>query len=282
MKTTMLGIQKLSPGRMGNRLFHYHFLRQIAQKTGIQFFHIQFPEETYFYQMGKRPRGFSLFKKTIEITSREVIQYKPTGFIQFLMEEHQKGADIVFSPPMLGEVFFDYLFFDPNEFVKIKDRFQIDFNHPQEKAVRVGLHFRGTDFPAWNQHAALNFEYYRKAVQFCLDYYGKEEISFALFTDDAAYPAYVSTLEFLKSIQKENIFMGDKTDLPIFDFYKMSQCDVLISSPSTFAIFAGIIGKQKKIIHNKAWLDYATNRNDPFWVNLCQTDHPYYSLWKSF
>jgi hypothetical protein len=62
----------------------------------------------------------------------------------------------------------------------------------------------------------------------------------------------------------------------------MSQCDVLISSPSTFAIFAGIIGKQKKIIHNKAWLDYATNRNDPFWVNLCQTDHPYYSLWKSF
>lgn len=58
----MLGIKKISPGRMGNRLFHYHFLRQIAKKTGIDYFHKKFPDSIYFEEMEKNRNHFGLLK----------------------------------------------------------------------------------------------------------------------------------------------------------------------------------------------------------------------------
>ena len=279
----MLGIKKLSSGRMGNRLFHYHFLRQIAKKTGIDYFHTNFPDSVYFENMRKKAKPFQHFKKTTELTSKEVLSFEPAEFLQFVVQENKKVCDIVFSPPMSGEVFFDYLFFDPNEFIKVKEKFKVPLTSgSSEDKIIIGLHFRGTDFPTWNPNAALKFKYYQAAVNYCLAYFNDREVCFAVFTDDYEYPAYVQTVSFLQSIKHAQICFGDKDDLPIYDFYRMTQCDVLISSPSTFALFAGILGKRKKIIHSKEWLDYAVSRNDTFWVKLSKTNNPYYSLWKLF
>jgi hypothetical protein len=277
----MLGIKKLSSGRMGNRLFHYHFLRQISRKTGIDYFHKRFPESAYFEDMGKKAKLFWPLKKTIRLTSKEVLTFTPDDFLTYIMEETTKGKDIVFDPPILGEVFFDYLFFNPNEFLKIKPQYRKEFPFVSANKKVIGIHFRGTDFPKWNEHAALKLPYYKTAIEFCLNEFRNDNPVFVLFTDDKKYPAYLETIAFLRSLGG-NFYLGETDNLPIYDFYKMSQCDVVISSPSTFAILAGCIGKPKKIIHDKSWLDYAVNRNDIFWLKLSRTSNPYYSLWKTF
>ena len=274
----MLGINKLSPGRMGNRLFHYNFLRQIAKKLGTHYYHIKFPESKYFLGMGVKPKIIPCLQKPIKVNSKDILAKEPGEFLNFINEKIEQGRDVVFEPPILGEVFFDYLFYNPNDFIKIKHNYQIDHSY-ENNQIFIGVHFRGADFSIWNPDAALKFDYYEEALNFCITAFEKKRIVFSLFTDDLEYPAYLRTLLYLNDYE---VILGDPRRLPIYDFYFMSQCDVLISSPSTFAIFAGILGKQKRIIHSKCWLDYATDRNDMFWVRLKETNNPYYNLWKAF
>ncbi len=277
----MLGIIKTAKGRMGNRLFHYHFLRQIAQKTGIDYFHPNLPDSKYFLEMEKKPKPFLLFKKKTILTSREVLNFKPEEFIEFIKNEDKQSKDVVFNPPMLGEVFFDYLFYPPIDFIKIKDEFKINFDFDVSNKKVVGLHFRGTDFKAWNENASLKFEYYQSAIDFCFQELKEDKLVFVIFTDDLNFDTFVKTVDYLKSINAE-YYVSDNKRAAIYDFYQMSQCDILVSSPSTFAIFAGILGKNKKIIHAQGWLDYAVGRNDAFWVKLSDTKNSFYSLWKTF
>lgn len=278
----MLGITKISPGRLGNRLFHYHFLRQVAKKTGLDYFHCKFPESAYFEEMEKVPRPFPhFFKKSIKLTSKDVLSFSPQDFLSFIKLETEKGKDIILEPPMLGELFFDYLFYSPNEFVKVKSQYRKDFQFDSRDKVIIAAHFRGTDFPSWNPCAALKFSYYREAIDFCLEYFRDKNPVVILFTDDNECPAFLEVIDFLKS-QRVEFYTGDNSRLAIYDFYQISQCDVLISSPSTFAIFSSCLGKPKKIIHEKNWLEYMVSRKDKFWVDLNQTKNPYYSLWKIF
>ncbi len=277
----MIGINKITKGRMGNRLFHYHFLRQVSKKTGLDYFHPNLPDSKYFEDMEKKKRPFSLFKKETVLTSKEVLNFKPEELVEFVKKENNIGKDVVFNPPMLGEVFFDYLFYPPEEFIKIKDKFKVDFNFGTENKTVVGLHFRGTDFKAWNENASLKFEYYKAAIDFCLQELKENNLVFVIFTDDLKFDTFTKTVDCLKSLNVE-YYISDNRRSAIYDLYQMSQCDILVSSPSTFAIFAGILGKNKKIIHAKSWLDYAVAQNDTFWVKLLKSESQYYSIWKSF
>jgi hypothetical protein len=277
----MLGIKKIAKGRMGNRLFHYHFLRQISKKTGIEYFCIDFPDAKKFDGMSKTGKVNFRFNKKIRLTSKDILSYQPDDFIEFVKSEDIKGRDIILDPPMLGEVFFDYLFFDPNEFIGIKKEHQKGFEFDVREKKIIALHFRGTDFEAWNKNASLKFDYYKKSIDYCLEYFKNEKIVFVLFTDDLNFQPYTNTVDYLKSKNLE-YHLGDPKGSPIHDFYQMTQSDVLVSSPSTFAIFAGILGKKKKIIHAQSWMDYAIDNNDTFWSRLSETNNPYYKLWKAF
>lgn len=277
----MVGITKIAPGRMGNHLFQYHFFHQITRKLTIEYFQPRFPETNYFENMEKKPRPWKLFRKQLRFTSREIRQYQPDEFLHLITTKTGEGYDIIFDPPLLGEVFFDYTFISPREILSIKEPYRKPLPFETKDKVVIGLHFRGTDFKAWNEHASLSFEYYQKALTYCFDQFRNRSIVCAIFTDDRQFEPFIKTIDFLKSHQVE-CHEGAPDQLPMYDFYQMSECDVLISSPSTFAIFAGCLGKDKKIIHSKDWLDYSLERNDPFWVDLQKKGSPYYQLWKAF
>ena len=277
----MIGISKIEQGRMGNRLLQYHFLRQIAQKSAVDYFHPQFPDEKFFESLEEHKRSFGLFKKTIKMNSKDIIKYSPEEFVNLIKKQDEMGKDIGFYPPLMGEVFFDYLFYPPGDFIKVKKEFREDFKFISEGKIIVGLHFRGTDFKAWNENASLKGEYYINSIKLCLEQLKNQNLIFVLFTDDLNFSAYTDTVDFLKNSHLE-YYLGDIDKPAIFDFYKLSQCDVIVSSPSTFAIVAGAVGKiNKKIIHAKSWMDYSLYNNDIFWVQLTKTNNPYYSLWKS-
>ena len=60
----------------------------------------------------------------------------------------------------------------------------------------------------------------------------------------------------------------------------MAECDYIISSPSTFCICAGFVGRQKKIIHSKKWLENRIKVGDKFWVDLYNGGNEDYSIWR--
>ena len=60
----------------------------------------------------------------------------------------------------------------------------------------------------------------------------------------------------------------------------MSECDYIISSPSTFCICAGFIGRQKQIIHSKDWVEYRLSKDDKFWIDLNNGGNEDYSLYR--
>ena len=136
------------------------------------------------------------------------------------------------------------------------------------------IHFRGTDFHQWNPNAVLGFDYYYDSIE---EVRGLVD-SFALFTDDPNLPSVTMVKEHLSS-QGINFTEGGRENY-INDFSFMSECDYIISSPSTFCICAGFIGKQKKIIHSKNWVEDRASKNDKFWVDLLNGGNEDYSIWR--
>jgi len=172
--------------------------------------------------------------------------------------------------PSLGELFFDNHIISTRTIFKLKEKYNTPSN-------TVAIHFRGTDFYQWNPDAILNEKYYIDAIKSI-----QNIDSVILFTDDMNIPALVEVKGFLN---KEEIpySCGENTsDRSRYsnDFGRMSECDYIISSPSTFCICAGFIGKHKKIIHSKKWIDSRIKVNDKFWVDLYNGGNEDYNIWK--
>lgn len=178
------------------------------------------------------------------------------------------GTDL---PLCLGERFFRCNSIPTRSIFKLK-------NKPDISSNTCAVHFRGTDFHRWNPESILSTDYYLNSIDAIKD----NIVQFILFTDDNN----LNSFNAVKSkLTKENIdfIYGDNTsnrNLFISDFSLMSECDYIISSPSTFCICAGFIGKEKRIIHSKDWVDSRVSKGDEFWVDLNNGGSEDYSLWR--
>ena len=182
---------------------------------------------------------------------------------------NEKVTDML--PPCLGELFFDWYTISTREVFKLKSEYGV----PDKT---VAIHFRGTDFHTWNTDAVLSEDYYITAIDMVSDIDGA-----ILFTDDEYLPSFNRVVKYLEKIGMQYEF-GDNTSNRnnyAKDFVKMTECDYIISSPSTFCICAGFIGKHKKIIHSEKWLDNRKKANDKFWVDLYGGGNEDYSIWKT-
>ena len=84
--------------------------------------------------------------------------------------------------------------------------------------------------------------------------------------------------------------LGTRQDASyIEDFCILSECDILISGSSTFALAAGFVGKEKKIIHSEKFVNqfrdseekwYSNFRNGLFFKDLLNKPNKYYPLLK--
>ena len=147
-----------------------------------------------------------------------------------------------------------------------------DNNHKQ-----VGIHFRGTDFFQWNPKSILDSDYYLDSIKMCLD--SSDELEFVLFTDDHNLESFNNILSFLKSNNiKHRCGLSQITGNFLDDFIDLASSSIIVSSPSTFAISAGMIGNSR-IIHSKKWIEHRISENDKFWVDLQNTSTKFYSLW---
>ena len=149
---------------------------------------------------------------------------------------------------------------------------------PKIETESVAIHFRGTDFFGWNPDAVLGEDYYMNA----LSEIENDVESFYIFTDDETLPSYKGVVEYLNQNNRKVIF-GENTanrNNYIKDFSTISECDYIISSPSTYCIAAGFIGKEKKIIHSEKWIHNRVDVDDKFWVDLNNGGNSDYSIWR--
>ena len=171
----------------------------------------------------------------------------------------------------LGEKFFEW------NTVSTRSIFQLT-DIPEVPKATCAVHFRGTDFYSWNPAAVLDYSYYNDSIDVVKD----DAHHFRLFTDDYSLPSFCGAVE---KLEKEHIGfdLGENTaDRRHFinDFSYMTECEYIISSPSTFCMTAGFIGRKKKIIHSKNWVEDRVGKNDIFWVDLLNDGNEDYSIWR--
>ena len=231
----------MPPCGFGNRLLYYYNLRQEAHKKGCDFFCVPWG-------------GYSLFEGQAKLLG----QYPP-----------QQPYEI--AQLALGEQFFHYSDLSTREIFKLIDK-------PLVESNTCAIHFRGTDFHSWNPNAILDYEYYSNSVDQIKD----SIVAFRLFTDDNNLESYKKIKNKLDNeglIYTEGQNTHDR-QYYIEDFASMTECDHIISSPSTFCICAGFIGNVKKIIHCKKWVMDRSEKNDKFWIDLLNGGNNNYSVWR--
>ena len=171
---------------------------------------------------------------------------------------------IYYLEPCLLEFFHDFSDMSTFEIFKFKN------NIVNNNKIKVGVHFRGKDFYLWDPNAILPTEYYIESIQFVIKEISTDFV-IKIYTDDLNLKSYKDTIEWLNHNQIK-YKLGD-TNNHLEDFKDLSNCDYIISSPSTFCITASLCGNQnKKIIHSEKFVyGYKFNSDyfrDVFWKNL--------------
>lgn len=279
----MIGFIKQPTGRMGNVLIQYCYLRQLAERIETEYFHPTLPYAKYFcgFERKKIPLKKRLTSKRHDVSNQEIEQMGTEKFICDCRERIKKNQIIVLNPPVLGHLF-EFKEENPGKFICLKKE-NIKLDKRKQYDLILGIHFRGTDFKGWNEKASLPFEYYANAIQYLINKYEGIKIGVKIFTDDNNFESYKKTLQYINMCapRLDVIYMSNVQNTMIEDFEELSQCDWIISSPSTYAIMAGLVGKQHKcIIHAKQWVEYAVANGDAFWIDIQKQQVPYYDVVK--
>ena len=273
----MILIDKQTRGRHGNKVFHFNTLMQFSSLVG------QECAAAYWDSCENFETTCPFFIGT-GATAKEVpfddLIYKSS---EELKEKYATGAWKLHTLSLCGP-FFRITKRDPRDFIMLK------YTPTLEGDVSVGIHIRGGDTrgaDGMNCKEIHPPEYYINSIDVVLQEYDKP--TFYLCTDDPDpnFPSYSETLKYLKD-KKVNL-KHDATHDYLTDFAILSQCDVLIAGSSTFVTAAGMIGKHKKIIHSKDFVEqfkdqdqkwYSSFGNGIFFHDLNHIKSEYYNLWK--
>jgi hypothetical protein len=255
----MFFIRNLEIGQFGNKLLYINNLIQISHKYKSNYALPRFKHDIIF---------------DFESISSPVSNYRDVSLTDISNGNFDYDENIDYNlTPCLGDGFFQYDTLNTTEIFKLKSNFLT----PPEDGFIVSIHFRGNDFYLWDPKSILSFDYYVNSIQHVLETY--KNIKFKLFTDDLKLISYTKVKNYF---DQNNIVyeLGKSTD-PISDFVKMSYSDLIISSPSTFCICAGFIGKEdKKIIHSEEWVKYQCDNNSKFWVDFNNGGNKNYKKYK--
>jgi len=262
----MITISELHPGRFGNKILHYNNLAQIAKFLEIDYNSVSCP----VYSSVGVVNSFS-GRCELEIDASLVLSMSKDKFKDLYLDKYINRT--VSLLPCLGELFFH---FNHNT----RDIFNVSkpVHSLTEHTKNIGIHFRGTDFHNWNQQSILSKEYYINCIEDTLDM----GVKYYIFTDDKNLISYKQVIEYLeqKNIDFELGHATRSGEDFMHDFLQLCDTDIIISSPSTFAICAGFMGREKRCYHSKKWVESRKSVDDIFWVELTKNLNKNYILEK--
>lgn len=276
MRVNELGeliIPRVPLGGLGNRLFTYNFALQLSRKTGRNLT-FGFRERNFVFCCD---RSF-LAKFNSNLTHKfsiDDINQNLNEVVEKISSTPSKSYS--FPRNILGSSFGDITEFCPKELFNYTPKY---FKHKDNLVplTSVALHFRGGDFKTWDPAAILSVEYYVKAIEYISESINFASMEIYIVTDDITLPAISKIFSLFRS--KFEIFLPSVPRTAREDFDIMATCDFLVSSPSTFCIWSGIVNSDAKIIHSSDWLARKISTGDRFWVDLAEKPSLFYRVWK--
>lgn len=243
-------------GRFGNRILQYFNLIQLSNFLNVEPSSIKWGGSEYFNIID--------FKNS----NKHKINFNIDMSDDYLLDISKK-YDIVMKN-IMGDLFYRFNKISTFDVFKLKFNSCINYN-----GKKVAIHFRGTDFNRWSDgNGILPIDYYINSIELINKL---DNVRFYLFTDDKKMNNYNKAINYLK--EKKIDYLTSDNNSYIQDFANISDCEYVISTPSTFVICASFMGKKnKKIIHSSKWLDYS--KNDIFWKKLIEGGNNDYKLWK--
>lgn len=244
-------------GRLGNQLFQFNFGLQIARSIGVQFN----LSNNDVFEMCTIPNHFSkrLYlrpRKVQTLDKSSILRHKADFIYESCLKIIESGKTVSLPSGILGEVFFKFFAVNPRDVFIPRMEFSKIENINQDFRNRVALHFRGSDFASWRPSYVMDYDFYIRAIRF-MNVSSKEV---DLFTDDPEHPTVV---RLISDGVVDNVVSSSNG---FRDFWTMSNYGSLVISPSTFAVWASMLGKAEKIVYNKNW--YARDGiKEIFWQN---------------
>jgi len=271
----MIIIDKQTRGRHGNKLFHFNTLMQLSSITG--------------QSVSTAPwDGYDSFERTCEVVTshHNATEIPFSDLIHSNTEElHRKYSqgNWRLHPLSLCGPFFRITKVDPRNLIRLKET-------PQLPAQSIGVHVRGGDTrgaDGMNCKEIHTPDYYINAIDLVLREFDNPEFYLCTDDPDPNYPSYYTTLKYL---EEKNVTLHHNTSNHYLDdFATLTECDVLISGSSTFSLAAGMIGKHKRIIHSKDFVEqfkdedqkwYSNYGNGMFFHDMNHITSKYYNVWK--
>jgi hypothetical protein len=249
-------------GQLGNQFFQVNLAVQIAKildsKVRIAENNVlSLCEKSQLFE--KKSLGSLRFRKVYSISKEYILNEDTTSIISLCRSVLSRGKILEFPSGMLGEVFHKFLRVQPRDIFKPKIDYRFSPDENSDSGNRVALHFRGADFQSWNPSYVMETTFYLRA----LEYLNLSSEYVDLYTDDTAHPTVID----LKRLNVVGEIYCNK-DFGI-DFWKLSQYRTIVISPSTFAVWASILGVRKSIYYDKNWFLRDVS-NETFWRNFTE------------
>ncbi len=256
-----VGYSQPPKGGFGNRALSYLSLRQIAHVEGARYFSQKFPDRSLLAGIEKRRPIVGRFQSQVVVRTRD---YTPEDLLNTVRELLHKPSMVTLRGPLLGEVLARCAVIDSRALTKLKARLCGHHQRERRNQALVTFHLRGGDFAQWNPEAILQVDYYLDAYHLL-----EKRIDGHLLricSDDPTHPALLPLRRELLS-RKFKVSRPDCSSPFRCDLAAMSQSQYLISSPSTFAMTAGLLG-EAQIVHSARWVANRVERGELFWQKV--------------
>lgn len=263
-----IGTRRPPKGGLGNRVLTYISLRSVASKFGARYF-------SYGANDRKLIRG--IFHPLFRVSSGEIYlrsaDFLDGSAFQQILAELEKPTSFVVKGALLGDVYarFASSWQPPGNLLRAKRCKAHEKEGPYETSCVI--HFRGGDFYQWNSEAVMPLSYYMEAID------SLENPISTLFRICSDEPTHEVPVALKSALQSRGLAVSDnycQGNLPC-DFASMACADVLIASPSTLCIGAGILGSPG-VIYQREWVEKRADEGELFWQSVLARVTPNYVI----
>ena len=252
-----VGLVSMPKGGFGNRILNFLSVQNIALASNAFYFSKNTLDRGRVFGINRAPRIPLRLGNVSRFTRFDALA---PDFLKRVNESLDARASVILKPRLLLDAYATFEGEGHNR-TRIKMRACKTHQAVLEEKQLVTVHLRGGDFHAWNPRSVLTADYYLRAIDIAVEKFPGAK--FLMATDDLSHPAFHSVESRLNS--EKSLIVNQKCSTQMeCDFVSMMHSQLIISSPSTFAISASILGSPA-VIHNQSWAEYKADLGEVFW-----------------